>query len=47
MMPKHSTLEKYDQGSRHKQNLAIFATKCPTLALQQMAGCTTVEAKQK
>ena len=27
MMPKHSTLEKHDQSSKHKQNLAIFVAK--------------------
>ena len=47
MMPKRSTLEKHDQSPRHKQNLAIFAAKRPTLVLQQMAGCTTLEAKRK
>ena len=33
MMPKRSTLEKHDESSRHKQNLAIFAAKLPTLVL--------------
>ena len=47
MMPKRSTLEKHDQSSRHKHNLATFATKRPTSVLQQMAGCTTLEAKRK
>ena len=34
MMPKRSTLEKHDQNSRHKKNLAIFAAKRPTSVLQ-------------
>ena len=47
MMPKRSTLEKHDQSSKHKHNLASFAAKRPTSVLQQMAGCTTLEAKRK
>ena len=44
MMPKRSTLVKHDLSLCHRQNLAFFAAKWPASVLQQMAGCSNLEA---